>query len=290
MRKYHVTGLDKNIPHIELYDSSLKTPPGISPEAIKDSWLKYSEAIAEKGDTLFGRLDKILAEMAGSQRFADSYVIVPMNMLIWMYEKGNGLKESEKLFTTMANRSRKLYASKSEKNKGQKINLDNMPIGRRFRKRLTDKDAWKDAKNRNFLQLQALITVLSCSVRGQKMPDNVLVHEILTEAAPGTVDTLRAPIIAGEAAHIYSAIYTGAGKTWNVLLLKTCPAEAVIQLMRGLIWRMQSVLIRPDQKRTRLMTPQEFYTRLLCWLDLSMDEDPLGCMDNEKLAGSIKLW
>lgn len=290
MRKYHVTSLDANIPHIELYDRSLKTPPGVNPDDVKNAWLKYSGALAEKGDTLFGRLDKILAGMAGSARFADSFVIVPMNMLLWLFEKGNSLKESERLYSTIARKSRRLYTSRSEKGKDKKISLENMPIGRRFRERLADAEAWKEAKNRNFLQLQALITVLACSVRGHRQSDNVLAHEILSEAAPGTVETLQPPLIGGEPTHMYSAIYTGSGKVWNILLLKTCPASSVIQLMRGLVWRMQSILIRPDAKRTRMMSPAEFYTRLLCWLELSASEDPLECMDNEKLAGSIKLW
>ncbi len=290
MRKYHVTSLDANIPHIELYDSSLKTPPGFDSDMIRKAWMKYSEALAEKGDTLLCRLDKILSGMAGSAKFADCFVIVPMNMLLWLFEKGNSLKESERLYSTIASKSRKLYTSRSEKQKDKKISLDNMPIGRRFRERLADVDAWKDAKNRNFLQLQALITVLACSVRGHKQSDHLLAHEIISEAAPGTVDTLQPPIIGGEPTHMYSAIYTGSGKVWNILLLKTCPASSVIQLMRGLVWRMQSIMIRPDAKRSRLMSPAEFYTRLLCWLELSASEDPLECMDNEKLAGSIKLW
>lgn len=290
MHKYYFTELDERIPFTRLYDEALKIPPGLTFNMVKDTDDRIRSVLNRKGklfDNVIDVLDNMPTKEQDGRRL---YMLIPVNMLLWLYELGNKAGESEKLFETISKRTRRLCKSKCKRYEKQRITLKDLPVTRRFKEKLALPGTFINASSRKFLPLQALISVMCCAVRGQVDDPFDLAHEIISEAAPGTVSTINAPIIDGAPRNTYSAIYSTKSPFWNIALIRTGDAAEMIHLLRALVWRANARMERVDSKRTTTISRLDFFVKLISYMELSANSDPIMCMDRENMAGSRKLW
>lgn len=290
MHKYYFTTLGKDVACTRLYGQNLTLPPGLTKELLQDTQAKHKALLGAPGN-LTDNMDKALSSLPmRSENGKQLFMVLPLNMVLWLYEQGNTDTASQTLFETIAKRSRELYKRRSEKYETQRIKLADMPVSERFKERLNNISVFHSAKNRKFLHLQALLAIMCCSARGLAEEPYDMAHSIVCEAAPGTMDTITGPVISGSPRNMYSAIYSERNKLWNIALLRCCQASEGIQLIRALIWRAKAEMPRVDAKRTSTISRLDFFLRLLLWLELSLEDDPLRCMDRENMAGSCKIW
>lgn len=290
MHKYYFTEMSELIPYTRLYDESLKIPPGLTQEEVKDKTYALTAKLQRKGKLLNNviyALEDMQTKDSSGKRL---YMLAPVNMILWVYELGNTEPESVKLFDTIAKNVRVLYRSKCKRYEKQRIPLKDMPISRRFKERLGYNGAFKKEHNRKFLQLQALLTAMCCAVRGHINEPHDITHEIIRDAAPGTLEAINAPIIDGAPRNAYSAIYSTRNIFWNIALLRTGEATEMQFLMKSLLWRADARMEKVDSKRTTTINRLDFYIKLLSYMELSASPDSIICMDHENMAGSRKLW
>lgn len=273
-----------------LYGQNLLLPPGLTKELLQDTKARHTALLKAPGN-LTENMDRALGGLPmRSENGKPLYMVIPLNMVLWLYEQGNTDSASQTLFEVIAKRSRELFKRRSEKYETQRIKLTDMPVSDKFKGRLNNISVFHNTKNRKFLHLQALLSIMCCSARGLAEEPYDMAHSIVCEAAPGTMDTITGPVIGGSPRNMYSAIYSEKNILWNIALLRCCQASEAIQLIRALIWRAKAEMPRVDAKRTSTISRLDFFQRLLSWLELSLDDDPIRCMDKENMAGSCKIW
>lgn len=290
MHRYYFTALGRSVECTRLYSQNLQLPPGLTKELLQDVMGRNMDVLQGTG-SLTDNMDKALRELpTTSEDGKPLYMIMPLNMVLWLYEQGNSDEASKTLFTVIVKRSRELCKRRSEKYKSQRIKLVDMPVSKKFKERLNSICAFRNPQNRKFLHLQALLAIMCCAARGLAEEPYDVAHNILCEAAPGTMDLITGPLAGGNPQNMYSAIYSENNILWNIALLRCCPAGEAVQLIRALIWRAKAAMPRIDAKRTSTISRLDFFLRLLSWLELSSDSDPIRSMDKENMAGSCKIW
>lgn len=290
MHKYYFTTLGKDVACTRLYGQNLTLPPGLTEDLLRDTHARHM-AILKAPGSLTDNMDKALSAIPiRSEQSKPLFMVIPLNMVLWLYEQGNSDAASQTLFEVMAKRSRELYKRRSEKYETQRIKLADMPVSEKFKGRLNNISVFHSPRNRKFLHLQALIAIMCCAARGLAEEPYDMAHSIVCEAAPGTMDSITGPVIGGSPRNMYSAIYSERNNLWNIALLRCCHASEAVQLIRALIWRAKAEMPRVDAKRTSTISRLDFFLRLLSWLELSRDDDPIRCMDRENMAGSCKIW
>lgn len=290
MRKFYFTQLSEKTSVTRLYGSERTLPPGLDMETMQEVWSRNRDTLKSVG-SLTDNMDAALGAIPQRDESGKPlYCILPLNMILWLYEQGNNEALSKQLFSIIHKRSMALYRRRSEKYKDMRIKFENMPVSDNFKKKLLSRNLFDDSKFRKFLHLQAMLAILACSVRGLHEEPYDIAHEIICEAAPGTMNVITGPIVAGSPRHMYSAVFSEKSQLWNVALLRCASVADSVQLIRTLVWRGKAVMPRIDSKRTTTISRMDFFLKLLLWLELSLDNDPISCMDKENLAGASKLW
>lgn len=290
MRKYYFTRLSEKISSAKLYGAERQLPPGLDRERMREV-LGRHEDILRKTGSLTDNMDAALASIPlRNAEGGPLYCLAPVNMVLWLYEQGNNEALSRRLFSEIHKRSRALWQLRSEKHKSMRIKFEEMPITANFKQKLLTKNLYDDRKFRKFLHLQALLAILACSVRGVQEEPYDIAHAILSEAAPGAISAIANPLVGGRERNMYSAIFSEKSPLWNVALLRCASAADSVQLIRALIWRGKAAMPRIDSKRTTAISRMDFFLKLLAWLELSLEDDPIVCMDRENMAGACKLW
>jgi hypothetical protein len=219
---------------------------------------------------------------------APRYALMPMNMLLWLYELGNNAQESTTLYQSLAIAVR--GAQRCSERSGLTMPMDAIPVSARVKTLIRD---WEhelaDRKNRQFIQLQALIAALVCSVLGRGRPPEYFVSNAVYRAAPSLLADLGQVPWEGKWVHAYATAYTQSDPVWNTMLFQVCELGRAILVCKMLVYRAAEALTAGDT-RTRAMPRTQLIARLCQYLKLSITRMPAWTKDYSVLGGQKFFW
>ena len=217
------------------------------------------------------------------------YALMPINLLLWLYDLGSNYEESLRMFEGFA-----MVISKEQKHLGSKttIPLQSMPLSRaakdiikNWRSRLSQK------KNRQYTALQAMITALVCTARGRRRDPEDIVGEAMDLAVPN-LSMAMPPIIStvtNKPHRFYVNAYTELDDCWNTMLFQVIPASAAPLILTALIYR-ASYALRKRGTGSDNLPRTDFIVRLCAYLTLSGRTRPEETALYTALAGRDSFW
>ena len=239
-------------------------------EAVKQTMGIVKAALQAKGVLLrnvHSYLESITPPPEGKR-----YVLVPMNLTLWLYALGCNDKEKSRMFISLAKSVRNLL-----KNKGNTITLSAIPIGRNAKNMLYDPDKLANMAYCTYQALQSLLVGLVCASTSLPVSNEGVVHDAIQAACP-TLDGGYGAV--GGNFH-YTAAYNEKADNCHTSLLQVCPANAAILYTRMLLYRAASPLYK--NFGTQLMSREHMMGLLCGFLAFSQgpsaaDAECFGCI------------
>lgn len=277
----------------ELLQPFTETPEGLSIDLVRKENEKFLAELRKKGamftDKALNCLDLILKNVIDPKNsYVPRYTLVPMNLLLWLYELGASSSESERLYRGIAK-----TVGAAQRSRGvnkMALPVCDLPISRRFAEHMRYAGI-NFAKNtsKTLPHLAALLTALVFSAIGRALEPEKYVEKALSNAAPLVHNRLLPVPGAIKPRKLFIAVYTEADPVWNTLLFQVCDVAQVVPLCRELVLRAKPHFLSGN-KRTQKLSREALIQRLCSYLSISVSETPIETAKYAILGGQKIIW
>jgi len=266
--------------------------PSVSRMALEEADAVLKTVMEAKG-TLTGNALRLFSKLADAERKV--YTLLPFNLALWLYELGNSSEESRDLYTRLS-RSVRVAMRREQLDGGEDtpgaFSMDSLPITKTMKEYIQNAGRmFRESRNRQFAQLQGLISGLTCAVRGRVVDPGTQVYTAINNAMPEYAQTLGKVPVGGEERLLYSNAYTENDRNWNVMLFQVVEMEVAVLLVNALLHRANAEFARNGgRERTKGFTREELIGRLYKYMRLSKSANAGWCRDFSCLCGVRAVW
>jgi len=215
------------------------------------------------------------------------YTLVPLNLLLWLYNLGLSQERSYKFFMGIADGISKARKSRKELPGMKTVSA---PLSKRATELMSSaSESFREEKHRNFGMLQAALTMFVCSIAGKN--EYMRLNRLMEAVAPdmflnlGPVPMLKS----GKPCHMYANAYTSAKTVpWISMLFQVADLEQAVLTCKILVIRAEKQL--EDVARIRGMTNTDMIARICTYLHAVQCEIPERCREFAFLGGKYGFW
>lgn len=256
-------------------------------------WKKYQKILTGDGQFVKNCLNA-LYQTANFRNNQETYTLLPLNPVLWLYKIGSCMDESSMLYEGMAAGYRKFIKRSAEKLQERLIRRTDIPVTDNVMKMIASPNYFRsNARGRDFTKLMSLITAVSCAVSGGRMDadESDLMHEVLAKAAP-SIFTRLSPLKTGERKYkyLYTAVWSPRNPWWNTSLFMLCNPNEAFLLLNALIARWEAYGKRRGTLEVGKLDRVKFFTLLCLQLEITTTRNPAETLTRSMVAGREAFW
>lgn len=289
MRRYSIGNLK---PEIVLEKCNPEDMSLIKRERGKEIQDAINNALANNVKGWF--LDKAFKYLNTIETYMDNgeplYTLLPFNYILWLYDIGLGKVEEKDFFNKLATQYRKLAKSSARRGPNM-ISVNDAPVTPTMLSLLRTPRAFDQGGKCTFLNLQGIITGLCFLLRGwRSSTEEKQIMGIFDHVTPSLQKFFSPIIVNTNRCKVLSAIYTAQSPACNVYLFRMCRMSEAVSLLFFLLSFAKDALNIRASVKTNVFTRQEFFSKILAFMQLSAQAYPLQTMRYKILGGQDIVW
>lgn len=216
----------------------------------------------------------------------EMFTLVPLNIMLWLYNLGLNDKKSISLFRTLARSV--MLAKRMKPESSTPFSVRNCPVSARALNAIYNPEKNFESESfRSFYMLQAIIAALSCGVT--KRNEAILVGAAISNAAPMLATDLGKIPWKFHVKNPYTTAYSPAHNVpWICMLYQVCDYNKAVSACKWMVCKAAEKINK--HKRNREITQEDYIARLLTYMQISMNRDPLACFDAAVAGGVRAFW